>query len=110
MEVRGSHPREHWGRPAHLFLLQAQTVRQRGQLLLQYSRQHGPALALLMQQAQPRTLLRGRGLLGSWFLGHPSATGSCGWRAGSNTIQPPPPEGSNPGSPFYFYANLTEAP
>lgn len=36
------------GRAAHLFLLQAQILCQRGQLLLQHRGQHGPALALLM--------------------------------------------------------------
>lgn len=59
------------GRAVHLLLLQAQILCQRGQFLLQYRRQHGPALALLVQQAQSRTLLRGRGLLGPGLLGYP---------------------------------------
>lgn len=41
------------GRAAHLLLLQPQILRQLGQLLLQHLGQHGPPLALLMQQAQP---------------------------------------------------------
>lgn len=39
------------GRAAHLFLLQAQILRQAVLLLLQHRGQHGPALALLVQQA-----------------------------------------------------------
>lgn len=94
--------RERWGGRTHLFLLQAQILRQRGQLLLQHRGQHGPALALLVQQAQPRTLLGGRGLLRPGLLRHPSVMGSRRWRAGSNTGQPPPPQGLNPGSCIFM--------
>lgn len=63
------------GRAAHLFLLQPQILRQLGQLLLQHLGQHGPALALLMQQAQPRALLGGRGIFRSGLLRHPGCNG-----------------------------------
>lgn len=62
------------GRAAHLFLLQAQALRQGRQLLLQYCSQRGPAPTLLMQEAQPRTLLRGRGLVSPRLLGHPGCS------------------------------------
>lgn len=88
-----------WDAHTHLFLLQAQTLRQRGQLLLQHRGQHGPALALLVQQAQPGTLLRGRGLLGPRFLRHPSATGEL-WMEGR---WPQRPAASTPGSESWLF-------